>query len=1805
MTTDRRLCLLCAALLSLTACSEPATAPKNSEPALLSGVQRAMSAQSRHFLAVDGGGFEGQTRSQQSARLDAEGLHLTTSAQGLDLRFSAWGSGIASTAVSPVTPQLAGCPDPSDLDVQGRCVARLEYRHPGLTEWWRNGPRGLQQGWTVDEAGDELVLAVEVESATVAPDGRSAMLPGKVHYGGLKAWDATGRDLDARMEATDDGLAIHVDVDGAVFPVEVDPLLTTGSVQINGDGAGDLLGSSVSAAGDLNGDGYADVVAGARWDDNNGVDSGSVFVFYGGPDGLFGGSAGVLADAVWTGDAAGDEFGITAASAGDVNGDGYGDVLVGASKSDTNGSDSGSAYIFHGSASGVSSGSASSVAATALNGDGADDWFGHGLGGVGDIDGDGFSDVAIAAPHDDNNGAGSGSVFVFHGSASGVMAGTATTAADTVLVGDDAEDEFGHSVDGAGDVNGDGYADVAVGARNDDNSFAGAGAAFVFHGSASGIATGAATVRAAAVLNGDGTSYSFGSSVAGAGDVNGDGFADVVVGSRLSDEGGTYSGAAYVFHGSGSGVTSGTASAVADTYLIGSAEGDRTGSSVAGAGDLNGDGYADILVDAYLRDSGAVDSGSAFLLFGSADGVPSGSIASVAALELEGDDEGDSYGVRLAGAGDLDGDGFGDVLVGSTGVDDNGDLSGSFEVFYGAGSVVEEGTADGVAAVAYEGESAGINFGYSVVGLGDLNGDGFEDVAALAGGAAAGVYVFHGSEEGLEAGAPTAVADAIIQPGGGSYLPPAIAAAGDVNGDGFDDLLLGVPANNSAATYSGTAYVFLGSPWGVTSGAAASVADSVIDGETGFDLLGAGTAGGGDVNGDGYDDIVLGVLEQYQTGAGPGSAHVLHGSATGIASGAVSSVADSTLHLDVAGTHFGESLAFTDLNGDGYDDLLVGAPGAQGAGAAFAFHGSALGITSGGAYAVADAALDGSFSNDVFGGIVCAAGDLNGDGFGDVAVANSDGSGLVWVFEGSAAGLPSGEGSAVADAAIEEAMGNSGSWVSAAGDVNGDGFGDLAVGSNVVTPTGDGSVFVLLGSTNGIPAGPLSAGGHASVQGVAGGPGGGGLGRHLTFAGDVNGDGYGDLFVGAYRTDPSGLDSGSAYLFLGNSGDGTTAAWHPTPRAFHPSTTDLIPAGGWSDAQDGFDISLQARSPFGRGGVKLQTEVKALGTVFDGTALITQSTWTDSGLDGVELTQPLSGLEGGTGYHWRARVLYEPVDGHPTTASRWVYGGRSGDPNGAHVVTACDGLDTDSDGLVDCSDPDDDNDGEPDDSDCEPLDDTIYPGAAEVCDDIDQDCDGDVLESFADDDGDGLADCIDGCVDADGDGFGTGANGNSDCAEAATDTDDSNSDLCTDSDSDGCDDCTGGSFAPSDDGADVDLDGLCDANDTCVDLDGDTLGDGTNSNSGCLDPTTDSDDTDASVCTDADGDTCDDCSQIGAPDPDDDGTDTDLDGTCDLTDLDDDGDCYPDADEATCGTDSTDDGSTPTDIDSDCVCDDLDTCIDLDGDGLGNGTGGNAGCAVITTDSDDGDVNVCTDSDGDSCDDCESGAFDPDDDGLDLDNDGLCDDGDADGDGEEAPTDCDDGDASINTSADEVCDEIDQDCDGSIIDEFEDLNDDGLPDCLSDDLDGDGSLSTDDCDDLDPDRYPGAAELCDGIDNDCDDVVDNDVESVNWYADSDGDGAGDEDSPHPDNPLCEDPGDGWVQDSGDCDDGDATLSSSGTESGDACSDGIDNDCDTLIDGDDPECASTGCTDCSSSMSAGHGTAALLLFGVLGIRLRRR
>jgi hypothetical protein len=287
---------------------------------------------------------------------------------------------------------------------------------------YHNDEKGMRQDFEVKHKprGDEALrvwLGVEMKGGRVEVEGEAISFIAEggaevMRYSDLKVWDGNERRLKAWFERVDErNVAIVVDEKNAAYPIVVDPLSTSASWTAESNQGSASFGFSVGTAGDVNGDGYSDVIVGAPFYDNGETYEGRAYVYHGSASGLSG-------TAAWTAESNQGSafFGFSVGTAGDVNGDGYSDVIVGAYLYDNGETDEGRAYVYHGSASGLSG-----TAAWTAESNQANAYFGYSVGTAGDVNGDGYSDVIVGAYYYDNGETDEGRAYVYYGNAGGGM----------------------------------------------------------------------------------------------------------------------------------------------------------------------------------------------------------------------------------------------------------------------------------------------------------------------------------------------------------------------------------------------------------------------------------------------------------------------------------------------------------------------------------------------------------------------------------------------------------------------------------------------------------------------------------------------------------------------------------------------------------------------------------------------------------------------------------------------------------------------------------------------------------------------------------------------------------------------------------------------------------------------------------------------------------------------------------------------------------------------------------------------------------------------------------------------------------------------------------------------------------------------------------------------------------------------------------------------------------------------------------------------------------------------------------------
>lgn len=375
----------------------------------------------------------------------------------------------------------------------------------------------------------------------------------------------------------------------------------------------------------------------------------------------------------------------------------------------------------------------------------------------------------------------------------------------------------------------------------------------------------------------------FGLSVSGLGDVNGDGFSDVIVGAPWNSTTLMHGGRACIYFGGP------VVDDAVDLILTGSTTYRYLGISVSGAGDVNGDGFADIIVGTA---EGGIALGHAYVYFG-------GPLMDVTP-DLTFTGNSDNLGVRVSGAGDVNGDGFADVIVGAR----MNDAGRAYAYFGGP-------EADAAADITFTAEA---DLGLSVSDAGDMNGDGYADV--MVGSGVGRMYVYFGGPT------PDGVADLVLTGVAGESFGEAASNAGDVNGDGYADVIVGAPLNSAGGSGAGRAYVYFGGP------IPDAVADLTFTGEAAVDHFGLSVSSAGDVNRDGYDDLIVGARGEENAGR----AYVYFGGLL------ADDVPDLTITGGAGFAYLGNSVSDAgDMTGDGFPDLIVGAPASGGTSSGRAF----------------------------------------------------------------------------------------------------------------------------------------------------------------------------------------------------------------------------------------------------------------------------------------------------------------------------------------------------------------------------------------------------------------------------------------------------------------------------------------------------------------------------------------------------------------------------------------------------------------------------------------------------------------------------------------------------------------------------------------------------------------------------------------------------------------------------------------------------------------------------------------------------
>ncbi len=543
----------------------------------------------------------------------------------------------------------------------------LETPHPNQAVYWQNNFKieyinnalGLRQNFIINQNQNtnQLHVLLMICGATpVLKNSKTISLQNAngqeiLSYADLNVWDANGEKLDAAFTTSGQQVYINLkNIQSAAYPITIDPISTTPDWQAEINQAGAYFGRSLSSAGDVNGDGFNDVIIGSLNFSNGQSNEGAAFVYHGS-------GVGLCASPNWQFESnyANAKFGYYVKKAGDVNGDGFDDVMVSAADYTKGQNREGAVYVFYGSSTGLDT-----AVSWFAEGNVPDSRFGDQISAAGDVNNDGYDDIVIGAVE---RGVYTGAAYMYLGSSTGLgntpawqFNGTQQGAA------------FGTGISGGGDINGDGFDDIVVGAFWYTNGQANIGQAYVFYGSATGLSS-----SANLTLQGNTTNIGFGHQSAFAGDVNSDGYDDLLISSNIVSG---QNGRVQLYLGGSSGLNT-----TASWVLVGTQINEAMGYRLAGLGDANKDGFDDIIVGAYQYTNGESEEGRALVFYGNSFGLDT-----VAAREYESNQAEANFGLDVAGAGDVNGDGWDDILVGASRYDNGQADEGAAFLFYGNSS---------------------------------------------------------------------------------------------------------------------------------------------------------------------------------------------------------------------------------------------------------------------------------------------------------------------------------------------------------------------------------------------------------------------------------------------------------------------------------------------------------------------------------------------------------------------------------------------------------------------------------------------------------------------------------------------------------------------------------------------------------------------------------------------------------------------------------------------------------------------------------------------------------------------------------------------------------------------------------------------------------------------------------------------------------------------------------------------------------------------------------------------------------------
>lgn len=975
------------------------------------------------------------------------------------------------------------------------------YEHNLFLIEYRNTNKGIRQNFLINEkplGTGNLIVNLEVISKfnlrklhdkelafSEFQNNRETVV---LRYKDIQAWDANKKVLESSLEVLQIGskkiISLIVDDKDAVYPIFIDPISTTENWDVSSGQSSANLGFSCQIAGDVNNDGFDDIVGGAFLYDNGSTNEGRAYLY-------LGSIIGPATTPSWTAEInqANAQFGFRVAGVGDVNGDGYDDVMIGANKYDNLQTDKGKVYLYYGNALGLNTTSSWTYEVNQISMQ-----LGEVISGAGDVNGDGFSDVILGAPKYNTGLTDVGKTFIFHGSGTGLP-----TDPNWTMTGFTSSGKLGISATSAGDINNDGYDDIIYGEEEYTFGESEEGKVYLHYGSPIGV-----SLFEDWSFESNQAYAHLGNALTGAGDMNADGFDDFIVAAKDFDESAfkLNTGAIYLFYGK-SGELFGP-----DWVEYGSYSGDIFGLRLCGGGDVNMDGFDDILISSD-QFNGSTE-GNNYLYIGT-ESFPYADPSWTFRSHLQGSY---IYDTGLSNSGDVNGDGLDDILLGEYIYSTS---SGQLLLFYGS-EVLPLIFAD----YQLSNTQASCLFGSSVAGGGDINNDGYNDVLVGAPNFDGGsinegkVFCYKGSAIGLD----TIFSSSVESNQDNAAFGTSIDIIGDFNNDNYADIIVGSPSYDYTFTDEGRVFIYKGTSTGIHYLPLKTLQGGQTSAKFGFAVSGAS-----DINLDGYDDILISA-PYYDDGLIDQGKIFLYKS-TG-------STFSSTPYFSATGaqanSNFGYSLNCAgDLNTDNFPEVIVGEPFydnvASNTGRVCIFN-NISGLIS----PTPTWTFSPTQAESKLGYSVNAAFDVNGDNYDDIIIGQpfydngQTDEGNLLLFYGSVIGL-----GAIPNWQYEPDVASAQCGFSVCGisDFNNDGYDDVIAGGikNEYSTFDEGVVSLFFGSAFGLSSNPngVIKSGQSNAQ----------LGFSVAAAGDINNDGHDDFIAGAPYYDNGLTDQGKMYCVLG------------------------------------------------------------------------------------------------------------------------------------------------------------------------------------------------------------------------------------------------------------------------------------------------------------------------------------------------------------------------------------------------------------------------------------------------------------------------------------------------------------------------------------------------------------------------------------------------------------------------------------------------------------------------------------------------